>query len=232
LDLVGGGVAGALEGAPHVPACDGAIGAPAFAEGKELFRAGLVFLAVGDRPAFLHAEIMDGENIRAAKAENQKHFDGPGADASNGDESLDEFFVGEFFRFFEGRDDAFDGFFGEVFHGEDFCSREAGFAKGSCAEFDHFLWSGDSAIRTERFDAAENCGSGFARDGLISDGFEKSFVGRLVLFHFGLEGLATADKFGDDGIAVAEMFCCGIEVEGKSGRFIDHECAPLCDESG
>ena len=32
-DFVGGGVAGALEGSPHVPTGDGAVGAPALAEG-------------------------------------------------------------------------------------------------------------------------------------------------------------------------------------------------------
>ena len=46
MDFVGGGIAGALEGAPHVPTDDGAIGAPAFAESEEFFRTGFVFLAV------------------------------------------------------------------------------------------------------------------------------------------------------------------------------------------
>jgi len=67
FDFVGGGVAGALEGAPHVPAGDGAVGTPAFAEGEEFFGAGLVFFAVGDGPTFLHAEIVDGKNVRAAE---------------------------------------------------------------------------------------------------------------------------------------------------------------------
>src|SRR5271170_7242500 len=47
-DFAHGGVAGAVTGAPHVPAGDGAVGAPAFAEGKEFFGLGLVFFAVGD----------------------------------------------------------------------------------------------------------------------------------------------------------------------------------------
>src|SRR2546421_11873960 len=54
-NFVGGGIAGALEGAPHVPAGDGAVGAPAFAEGEKFFWAGLVLFAGGDGPAFLHA---------------------------------------------------------------------------------------------------------------------------------------------------------------------------------
>ena len=69
-DLVSGGVAGALKGAPHVPTGDGAIGAPAFAECEKFLGTGLVFFAVGDGPAFLHAEVMDWENVRAAEAED------------------------------------------------------------------------------------------------------------------------------------------------------------------
>ena len=83
-DFAHGGVAGAVAGAPHVPAGDGAIGAPAFAEREEFFGFGHVLFAVGDGPAFFYAEVVDGENVGAAEAENQKHFDGPGADAADG----------------------------------------------------------------------------------------------------------------------------------------------------
>ena len=79
-----GGVAGAVAGAPHVPTGDGTIGAPALAEREEFFGLGLVFFAIGDGPAFLYAEVVDGENVGAAQAENQKHFDRPGADAADG----------------------------------------------------------------------------------------------------------------------------------------------------
>ncbi len=112
LDFVGGGVACTLESAPHVPTGDGAVRAPAFAEGEEFFGTGLVFFAVGDGPAFLYAEVVDGKDVGAAEAEDQEHFDGPGADTADGDEALDEFFVREFFGFIECGDDAFDGFFG------------------------------------------------------------------------------------------------------------------------
>src|SRR5713226_7032095 len=47
-DFVGGGVAGALEGAPHVPTGDGAVGTPAFTEGEKLLGLGHVLFAVGD----------------------------------------------------------------------------------------------------------------------------------------------------------------------------------------
>ena len=216
-----------MEGAPHVPTGDGAIGTPAFPEGEEFFGAGLVFFAVGDGPAFLHAEVMNRQNVRATKAENQKHFDGPGADATNGDEALDELFIGESFGLFEGGDDAFDGFFREVFHREDFCAGKARFAQRSCAEFNHLLRRWNVAVATEGFYATEDCGSGFAGDGLVGDGFEERFVGRLVSFHSELEGAARAYKTGDYGIAAGEMFCCGVEVEGKCRRLIDHGCGPL-----
>jgi len=106
-----------VAGAPHVPTGDGAVRAPAFSEFEELFGLGHVFFAVGERPAFFYAEVMDGQDVRAAQAENQKHFNGPGADAANAGEAFDEFFVGESLGFFERGDDAFDGFFGKVFHG-------------------------------------------------------------------------------------------------------------------
>src|SRR6266404_7342958 len=67
-DFVGGFVAGAFKGAPHVPTGDGAIGAPTLAESEELLGLGHVFLAVGDGPAFLDAEVVDGEDIGAAEA--------------------------------------------------------------------------------------------------------------------------------------------------------------------
>src|SRR3981081_3082454 len=93
-DFAQGGAAGALAGAPHVPTGDGAIRAPAFAEGKEFLGLGHVFLAVGDGPALFDAKVVDGENVGTAEAEDQEHFDGPGADAADGDETFDEFFVG------------------------------------------------------------------------------------------------------------------------------------------
>ena len=183
-----------MAGAPHVPARDGAVGAPAFAESEEFFGLGLVFFAVGDGPAFLYAEVVDGENVGAAEAENQKHFNGPGADAADGSQALDEFFVGEFLRVFERGDDAFDCFPGEVFHCFGFGVGEAGFAEGLFAELEHFLRGGSAACGAESFDAAENGGGGFAGDGLVGDGFEESFVGTLEMVGVHLEGL----RFGDE----------------------------------
>jgi len=193
-DFVGGFVAGALEGAPHVPTGDGAVGAPAFAEGEELLGLGHVLFAVGDGPAFFDAEVVDGEDVGAAQTEDQEHFDGPGADAADGDQAFDEFFVGEFFGLLEGGDDAVEGFLREVFHGENFGAGEAGFAEDGLADLQHFLGSGSAAGGAEGFDAAVNGGGGFAGDGLVGDGFEESFVGGLEWILVHLEGDGFCDQ--------------------------------------
>src|SRR5467141_3803095 len=81
LDFVGGGVACTFEGAPHVPTGDGAVRAPAFAEGEEFLGLGQAPLAVGDGPALPDPEVVDGQHVGPAEAEDQKHFDGPNTDA-------------------------------------------------------------------------------------------------------------------------------------------------------
>src|SRR5437773_8701117 len=121
-DFAEGDVAGTLAGAPHVPTGDGAVRAPALAEGKEFLGRGHVLFAVGNGPALPDAEVVDGENVGAAEAEDQKHLDGPGADAADGNKALDELFVGQFVGFFQRRDDAFDGFLSQIFHGENLCA--------------------------------------------------------------------------------------------------------------
>src|SRR6267143_7219824 len=68
-DLVGYGVAGAQEGSPHVPTGDGAVGAPALAEGQKFLGLGHVLFAVGYGPALLHSEVVDGEDVGAAEIE-------------------------------------------------------------------------------------------------------------------------------------------------------------------
>src|SRR5260370_621396 len=94
-DFAHSGVAGALASAPHVPTGDCAVGAPLLAKGEKFLGFGHVLLAVGDGPTFSHAQVVDGKDVRAAEAEDQKHLDGPGADAADGGEPFDELFVGE-----------------------------------------------------------------------------------------------------------------------------------------
>jgi len=159
---------------------------------------------------------MDGENVGAAKAENQKHFDGPGADAADGDEALDEFFVGERMRLLECRHDALKGLAREILHGQDFCARETGFAELGLGELEDLFRGGRPAVSAEGFDAAENGSGGFPGDGLVGDGFEKSFVRGLEMVGVGLEGGGVGDDLGELFVAGAEMLHRLLEVEGRN----------------
>ena len=225
-DFVGGGVAGALEGAPHVPTGDGAVGAPALAEGEEFLGLGHMLFAVGDGPAFFYAEVVDGEDVGAAEAEDQEHFDGPGADAADGDEALDEFIVGELFGLFEGGDNAADGLLGEVFHGEDFCAGETGLAERALFEFQHFLGCGNATGGAESFDAAEDGGGRFARDGLVGDGFEKDFIRAIRAIHLNAEFFGLLDQQGELRILCCKGIHCETQVERRHAKFLGHGVAP------
>jgi len=214
-DSVGEGVAGALEGAPHVPTGDGAVGAPTFTEGEKLFGCGHVLLAVRHGPAFLYAQVVDGENVRAAQIEDQKHLNGPGPDAADRDQALDQFFVGHFFGLLASRNDAVDCFLGEIFHGGNLGGREAGFAKGGLAELEHLLRAGRLVGAAESLDTAIDCGGGFAGNGLISNGFEERFEG-------GGGGGFVEGELNGSGDELGELLVLGGEV-GHGGGEIERE---------
>src|SRR5579859_7818734 len=86
-DFAHRGVAGALAGAPHVPARDGTVRAPAFAKREALFRFRQVFFAVCNGPAFLDSEVANRENVGSAQPKDQEHFYRPPANAANGSEA-------------------------------------------------------------------------------------------------------------------------------------------------
>jgi hypothetical protein len=221
-DFAHGGVAGTLAGAPHVPTGDAAVGAPALAEGEEFLGLGHVLLAVGDGPAFLDAEVMDGEDVGATEAKDQEHFDGPGTYAADRDETFDKLFVRELLGLLEGGDDAVDGFLREVLHGEDFGAGEAGFAKRGLSKLEHFLGSGNATIGTKGFDAAEDRGGGFAGDGLVSDSFDQSFVRRLGGFDLELKRRCFFDQPLQAFIAFSEVpGSCG-KIERKNSGCFGH----------
>jgi len=217
-DFVGETVASAFEGAPHVPACDGAIWAPTLSKGEELLGLRHVLLAVGDRPAFFDAEVVDGEDVGAAEAEDQKHFNGPGPDAADGDEALDKLFVGELFSLFECGNYSVDGLLREVSHGEDFRAGETGIAEDGLAQLEHLFGRGRSAVAAQGLDAAEDGGGGFAGDGLMGDGFEECLVGRLEVVSVSLEGDGVGDEFGEFLICGGQMTYRGREIEGNRRR--------------
>ena len=164
------------DGAPHVPTGDGAVGAPAFAVGGDFARLGNGFLAVEKSETFLHGVIVDGQNVRAAEPEDEKHFDGPGADAADGNQPLDQLLIGHIARHFQRRNHAINRFLREIFHGHGFCAREARFAQSGDAGAQDFFGSGANTVRAERFDARENRAGGLAGDALVGDGLEQRFV--------------------------------------------------------
>src|SRR2546422_8777793 len=186
-----------------------------------------MLLAGSDGPAFFDAEVVDGENVGAAKAENQEHFDGPGADAADRDEAFDEFFVGEFFGLFESGDDAIEGFFREVLHGEDFCAGEAGFAKYRFAEFEHFLWRGSAAGGAEGFDAAVNRGGSFAGNGLIGDGFEEHFVRAFGAATVDAKLLAFPDQRSECWVLRRQRVHGGAQIKWRKFIFRGQPEAPM-----
>ena len=216
-DFAHGRVAGALAGAPHVPTGDGAVGTPAFAEFQEFFGRGHVFLAVGHGPALLYAEVVDREHVGTTEAENQKHFDSPGADAADGDEPLNEFVVGEQESLVVCGDDAFDGFLGEILHGGNFCAGEAGIAEFGVGNSQHFFGARRAPAFPEGFDTREDGGGGFAGDGLVGDGFEENFVGRLCISNIDFEGCDFGDEAFQAFIALAEMANGFGKIESEIG---------------
>ncbi len=112
-------------------------------------------------------------------------------------------------------DDAFDRFCGEIFHGQDFCVGEAGFAEGGSFELQHFFGSGRAAVVAEGFDAAEDGGGGFAGDGLVGDGFHEGFVGGLGEVEIFLEFFGGEDEFGEFFVFGGEVGHGEGEVEGE-----------------
>jgi hypothetical protein len=204
-----------FDGAPHVPAGDAAVGAPAFAKLGEFARLGDERLVVGERETFLHPVVVNREHVRAPETENQKHFDGPGADAFYGNEARDEFFVGERAGGFESRDDAVDGFLREVVHRGGFGVRESGFAKSLNGCGENFVRRGALAVCAERFDTRENFGSGFAANALMDDGFEERFVDRVAGVEREFEFAVFGDEAGEALVFRGEVRVGGDVVVGE-----------------
>ncbi len=77
------------------------------------------------------------------------------------------------------------------------------------------MGSGDAAVGAESFDTGEDGGGGFAGNGLVGDGFEKSFVGRLRSFDLELEWDSFFDETLEAIVAFGEVFSgCG-KVKGQ-----------------
>jgi len=66
----------------------------------------------GKGEALADAEVRGGQDVGATEAEDEQHFDGPFADASDLGEVLDDVGVGHFADAGQGRDGAVNGFRG------------------------------------------------------------------------------------------------------------------------
>src|SRR5207248_7277839 len=129
---------GEVAGSPQVPAGDGAPRLPFFCptdhdvgfgeiHGGD-FVGGFEF-GEGEGEAFADAVVVDGEDVGAAEAEDEKHLYGPAADASDLGEVFDDGFVGHAADLDESGDGAVDSFGGEVAEGEHLVFGEAGGAE-------------------------------------------------------------------------------------------------------
>ena len=125
-------------------------------------------------------------------------------------------------RVFESGDDAFDGFLGEVFHGDSFRAGKAGFAKSLFAQLKHFLRRGHATRRAERFDPSKNGGGRFTGDGLVGDSFQQRFVGALEVVGVHLKGFRFGDEKFQFFIAFRKLLDGFGEVKRRTGRCGGH----------
>ena len=165
--------------------------------------------AEGEGEAFADAVVVDGEYVGAAEAEDQQHFYGPAADASDLGEVLDDRFVGHTTDVGEIGDGAVDCFSGEVAESEHFVFGEACGAELLVGAVEELLWGGmdSGACGFERqrgregFNhAAMDCGGGFAVELLIDDAFDEGFKGRLGAGYAHCERASALDESAEFGI--------------------------------
>lgn len=213
-------------GAPEVPGGDGAVGLPGGADFNGLVFGGEVFEVVEDLDAAAEAEVVDGEEVGAAHDEDEEHFGGPAADAFDGEEGLDDVFVGH-------GGEGGDGDFAAVEAGGE-VEEVGAFLAGEAAGADDFFvffvdaqdaGGGGAAGGEEGFEFAEHRGGGGGGDLLGEDGVAEGGEGVGA----GGEG-AWADA-GDEGthgrVDFAQVAkgagpvggCCG-EVEPHGGYIV------------
>jgi antitoxin component of MazEF toxin-antitoxin module len=213
---------GEVAGAPQVPACDRAPGGPlagaffhvgGFGEqcGCELgFR---LETLEGEGEAFADAVVAGGEDVGAAEAEHEEHFDRPAADAADLGEVLDDVVVGHAADAGEGGDGAVEGLGGEVAEGEGFVVGEAGGAKllvGAVeevlrVEVDGVAVGLDAGDEDEAFkQAAVDGGGGLAVELLVEDGLREGLEGRLLRGQAEGEGAGLRDEAGEFGVGGGE----------------------------
>src|SRR5215469_14438074 len=208
---------GQVAGAPHVPACYGAPGFPAFAAFVHLVWFGEVHggdfvggleLAEGEGEAFADSVVGDGEDVGAAEAEDEEHLDGPATDSADLREVLDDGVVGHAADAGERGYGAVDSFGSEIAEGEHLVLGEAGLTELLVGRVEdvfraEVLW----AVRgVEALDEAlmNGCGS-LAVELLVDDGFDQGLEGRLCAGEAEGEGAGSLDELCELGVGGGEI---------------------------
>src|ERR1700761_88816 len=185
-DFAGGEIAGA----PHVPAPDRAPWSPFFpaplhllALREEVGCHPLSWLEAekGEREALANAVVVDRQDVRAAEAEDEKHLDGPAADAAHLGKVLDDVLVRHLLDHGECGNGSVEGFGGEIAEGEHLVFREASRAELFVGAIEQMLRRGVDAETAERLEAGEETSvdgrGGLAVKLLIDDGLGQGLEG-------------------------------------------------------
>jgi len=221
-----------VAGPPEIPTGDGAPGRPLFCAafhiggfGEEIggdFDCGLEALE-GKGEAFADAVVAGGEDVGAAEAEDEEHFDGPFADAPNLGEVVNDGLVIHATNAGEGGDGAVEGFGGEVAEGEGLVGGEAGGAEFLGGGVEDLFWSGVDRRKCGHWleagdQARVDGGGGFAVELLVDDGFGEGFEGGLLAGKAGGEGAGPGNQPRELGVGSGKRGHGNRGVVGELGR--------------
>lgn len=212
---------GQVAGPPEIPACDGTPWLPAFGSGfhdggpgeiggNDLIR--WLELTEGQGEAFADAVVRDREDIGAAEAEHEEHFDRPGADAADLGKMSDDVGIGHPMDAGEGWDGSIESPGGEVADGEGLVVGESGGTELVVGGVKQVLGGrvGGGFTRWERLGkAGEELGvdarGGLAVELLVDDGAEQGLKGRLRGAEFEGEWSCTFDETTKSRVARGEF---------------------------
>ena len=167
----------------------------------------------GERKALADAVVGDREDVGAAHAEDEEHFDGPGADAADLGKVLDDFGVGHFADGCVSGDGAVECAGGKIAESLDLVAGDAGGAERLIGRVEEELGGGIAAEVLA--DAAMNGGCGFAVQLLVEDGLQQGFEGRGRGVEAERKGAGAVDERGEFGVGGLEMGDGFVGVEGK-----------------
>ena len=152
----------------------------------------------GESKSLSDAVVGHREDVRAAHAEDQEHFDGPRADAADLGESFDDVGVRHFADGCVGGNGSVKGPRSQVAEGLDLVARDAGGAQGLVGRVEEEL--GGRIAAEVLADAAVNGGRGFAVQLLVEDGLEEGLEGRGSWVETKGERACAVNECGEFGI--------------------------------